>query len=174
MTRGSFSRPGEYSDDGLYWRDAKAGTLYHVHATATEACEVRGTNLGVRWCRSVVSQLRRGPAIIGWRFDAVIDGAAHVAAAVRFWRHARRGLHDLDDLSRGFPAREYWDTSQPVARAADPQRAAAALARLHEKLRACGWEQHGQSDAHWYSRRYRRPVILWDQPVHATEIRQRR
>jgi hypothetical protein len=31
--RDGFSRPGEYSDDGLYWCDGKTGTLYHVHAT---------------------------------------------------------------------------------------------------------------------------------------------
>jgi hypothetical protein len=174
MTRGSFSRPGEYSGQGLYWRDRNVGTLYHVHVTATEECEVHATGLGVRWYRSALSRLGHGPAITGWRFDALIDGAAQVCGSVRFWRHARLGVRHLDDLNPRSMAWESPDESEPLAWAADAQRAAAALTRLHQNLRACGWERYGQSGAHWYSRRYRRPVILWDQPVHATEIRLRR
>jgi hypothetical protein len=43
------------------------------------------------------------------------------------------------------------------------------LEQLDCTLRARGWEPDGASGVHWYSSRYQRPVILWDQPVHASE-----
>jgi hypothetical protein len=47
LTRGHPSShqygPGEYCDDGLYWRDGKTGIRYHVHAIENEECEIRGT-----------------------------------------------------------------------------------------------------------------------------------
>lgn len=171
--RDDFSRPGEYSNDGLYWLDQKTGTLYHVHATQIEECEIRATDLGLRLRGSMLSRLARAPAIVVWRFDAVTEGAAQVAGSVSFCRHARRGVHHLDDLDPQTAAPETTDKNEPPVWAGDHQRAAAAFARLEEHLRAHSWQQHRQSGAHWYSRRYRRPVILWDQPVHATELRPR-
>jgi hypothetical protein len=167
--RDDFSRPGEYSSNGLYWHDQKTGALYHVHATQIEECGIRATDLGLRWCRSVLARLGRAPAIIGWRFDAVTEGTAQVAGSVSFGRHARRDVHHLDDLDPQTMAPETGQSEPPVW-AGDHQRAATAFARLEENLRAHGWQQHRQSGAHWYSRRYWRPVILWDQPVHATEL----
>jgi hypothetical protein len=168
--RDDFSRPGEYSGDGLYWHDQKTGTLYHVHATQIEECEIRACDLGLRRCRSVLSWLARAPAIIGWRFDAVTEDTAQVAGSVSFCRHARRGVHHLDDLDPQTAAPETMDKIESPVWAGDHQRATTAFARLEENLRAHGWQQHRQSGAHWYSRRYLRPVILWDQPVHATEL----
>jgi hypothetical protein len=171
--RDGFRRPGEYSGNGLYWRDRKSGILYHVHAIETEECEVQGTDRGVDRWRSMLSRLVRAPTVIGCRFDAVTDGAAHVAGSVSFSRHARPGVHDLDDLDPASPEPKTTDRSQSLVWTGDRRRAAAAFASLEEILGARGWKLHRESGAHWYSRRYRRPVILWDQPVHAAEVRAR-
>ncbi len=162
--------PGEYSDDGLYWHDRKTGLLYHVHAIETEDCEVHGASRGADWRRTALSRLAHAPAIISCRFDAVTDGTAQVAGSVSFSRHARDGIRHLDDLDPG-TADLHTKESQPPVWAGDRQRAAAALARLDSILEARGWKPRRESGAHWYSQRYRRPVILWDQPVHAAETR---
>lgn len=162
--------PGEYSGDDRYWRDGRTGILYHVHAVETEECEVQGADHGARWREGTLSRLVRAPAIAGCRFDAVTDGTAQVAGSVRFARHARHGVGHLDDLGPGTAGSQATDMSQSPARAGDRQRAAAALARLDSILQARGWKPRREAGAHWYSRRYRRPVILWDQPVDAAEL----
>jgi hypothetical protein len=179
MTRQQTSNrygPGDYSDNGLYWHDGKTGILYHVHAIETEECEVQGADRGVRWRKSTLSRLVRAPAIVSCRFDAVTDDTAQVAGSVSFSRHARHGGRHLDDLDSGTTDLRTTDLrttdmSESLVWAGDRQRAAAALARLDSILEARGWKPRRESGAHWYSWRYRRPVILWDQPVHAAEMR---
>jgi len=174
MTRQQTSNrygPGDYSDNGLYWHDGKTGILYHVHAIETEECEVQGANRGADWRKTALSRLVRAPAIVGCRFDAVTDDTAQVAGSVSFSRHARHGVRHLDDLDPGTTDLHTTDMSESLVWAGDRQRAAAALAHLDSILEARGWKPRRESGAHWYSWRYRRPVILWDQPVHAAEMR---
>ena len=175
MTRQQTSNrygPGEYSDNGLYWHDEKTGILYHVHAIETEECEVQGANRGADWRKTALSRLVRAPAIVSCRFDAVTDDTAQVAGSVSFSRHARYGVRHLDDLEPGIADMHSTETGESPVWAGDCQRAAAALAYLDAILEARGWKPRRESGAHWYSRRYRRPVILWDQPVHAAEMRE--
>jgi hypothetical protein len=163
--------PGEYSGEGLYWRDGKSGICYHVHAVETEECEVQGNDLGTNWCKSTLAWLVRAPAIISCQFNAVTDDTAQVAGSVSFTRHARNGVHHLDSLRPDTAGYKATDTSRSAVQAGDHQRAATALARLDSILKVRGWKPRRESGAHWYSRRYRRPVILWEEPVHATELR---
>jgi hypothetical protein len=160
---------GEYIDDGLYWRDAASGQLFHVHASQTEHCEVRAADRGMDWRRSTLSRFMRDPAVIRWQFDAVTDGSSQVAGSVAFPRHARGGIHHIDDLDPRSAALETTDMTEPLVWAGDHDSAAAALQELDFVLQARGWEADSAYGDHWYSRRYRRPVILSDQPVQATE-----
>jgi hypothetical protein len=167
--RDDLAGTGEYTGDGLYWRDRSSGQFSHVHATQTEHCEVHGAERGMDFRRSTLSRLMRNPALFYCQFDAVTDGSGQVAAYVRFSRHARRGIHHLDDLDPQTAELETTDMNEPLVWAGDHESAAAALEQLDSILRARGWEHDGESGGHWYSRRYQRPVILWDQPVHAAE-----
>jgi hypothetical protein len=160
---------GEYTPDGLYWRDRASGQLYHVHVTQTEHCEVHGAERGLDCQRSTLSRLMRNPALFYCQFDAVNDGTGQVAGSARFSRHARRGIHHLDDLDPQTAELETTDMSEPLVWAGDHESAAAALEELDSILRARGWEHDGESGTHWYSMTYQRPVILWDQPVQAAE-----
>jgi hypothetical protein len=163
--------PGEYCDDGLHWRDGKSGIRYHVHAIQTEDCEIHGTHRGTHWRRSALSRLVRAPAIIACQFDAVTDDTAQVTGSVTFSRHARHGIRHLDDLDPATASLKTTNMNQDLVWAGDHQRAAAALARLDSILTAHGWKPRREAGPHWYSMRYRRPVILWDQPVHPAEMR---
>jgi hypothetical protein len=163
--------PGEYSGDGRYWHDGKTGIFYHVHAIETEECEVHGIHRGTDWRKTAVSRLVRAPAIVGCRFDALTDDTAQVAGSVSFSRHARHGVRHLDDLDPGTADPRTTEMSESPVWDGDRQRAAASLARLDSILQVRGWKPRRESGAHWYSWRYRRPVILWDQPVDAAEMR---
>jgi hypothetical protein len=167
--RDELAGTGEYSDDGLYWHDRTSGQLYHVHATQAEACEVHGAERGVDWRKSTLSRLVRTPGVIRCQFDAVTDGTTQVAGSAGFSRHARHGIHHLDDLDPQNAGPETTDMSESQVWAGDYQRAATAFEHLDSTLRARGWQHDGASDSHWYSRTYQRPVILWDQPVQAAE-----
>ncbi len=160
---------GEYTGDGLYWRDRASGQLYHVHATETEHCEVAGADRGIDWRRSTLSRLMRDPAIVGCRFDAVTDGTGQVAGSASFSRHARRGIQHVEDLDPQTAALETADMAESQVWVGDHDSAAVALQELDAVLRARGWEHDSAHGAHWYSIRYHRPVILWDQPVQAAE-----
>lgn len=160
---------GEYTGDGLYWRDWKSGQLYHVHAAQTEHCEVRGAEHGVDWRRSTLSRLVRDPAIVRCQFDAVTDGSGQVAGSVSFSRHARHGIHHVDDLDPQTADLETADMTESQVWVGDHDNAAAAVRQLDSVLQARGWEHDSTYGDHWYSRRYRRQVILWDQPVQAAE-----
>ena len=170
-TRDELAGTGEYTRDGLYWRDQASGQLYHVHATQTEHCEVHGAARGPDLRRTTQSRLMRNPALFYCQFDAITDGTGQAAGSARFSRHARRGIHHLDDLDPDTTGQETTDMTESLVWAGDYQTAAAALEQLDSNLRARGWEQRpdGGYGAHWYSRRYQRPVILWDQPVQAAE-----
>jgi hypothetical protein len=167
--RDDLAGDGEYTGDGLYWRDRASGQLYHVHATQTEQCEVRGAERGPDLRRTTLSRLMRHPALFYCQFDAVTDGTGQVAASARFSRHARRGIHHLDDLDPHTSEPETTDMTQPLVWAGDHQSAAAALEELDSVLRARGWHHDSGYGDHWYSRRYQRPVTLFDQPVQADE-----
>jgi hypothetical protein len=163
--------PGEYCDDDLYWRDGKTGIRYHVHAIEAEECEIQGTDRGTDWLRGTLSRLVRAPAITACRFEAVTDNTAQIAGSISFSRHARHGVHHLDDLDPATAGLKTTDRNQDLVWAGDHQRAATALARLDSVLAARGWKPRRESGTHWYSLRYRRAVILWEQPVHRAEIR---
>jgi hypothetical protein len=160
---------GEYADNGRYWRDSTSGTLYPIHATQTEQCEVHATDRGVDWRKSALSRLMRSPAIISCQFDAVADTTEHVTGSARFSRHARHGIAAVDDLDPADTEPETAHMNESQVWAGDRQQAATALDHLDAILTACGWQATAQSDAHWYSRRYQRPVILWDQPLPAAD-----
>ena len=160
---------GEYTGDGQYWRDRPSGQLYHVHATQTEHCEVHGAVRGQDLRRTTLSRLMRNPALLCCHFDAVTDSTEQVAGSARFTRHARRGIRDLDDLDPQTAGQETTDWTESLVWAGDHESAGAALEQLNCVLRARGWEQDDGYGDHWYSRRYERPVILWDQPVQAAE-----
>ena len=169
-SRDDLAGTGAYTGDGLYWCDRASGQLYHVHATQTEHCEIHAAERGLDCRRTTLSRLMRNPALFYCHFDAVADGTGQVAGSARFSRHARRGIHHLDDLDPQTAALETTDMSEPLVWAGDHESAAAALEQLDSILRARGWEHDGTSGGHWYSRKYQRPVILWDQPVQASEV----
>jgi hypothetical protein len=168
-SRDDLDGTGEYTGDGLYWRDRSSGQLYHVHATQTEHCEVHGAERGLDCRRSTLSRLIRNPALRYCQFDAVTDGTRQVAGSARFSRHARRGIHHLDDLDPQTAELETTDMTEPLVWADDHESAAAAVEQLDSVLRARGWQHDRGYGGHWYSRRYQRPVILFDQPVQAAE-----
>jgi hypothetical protein len=168
-SRDDLAGAGEYTSDGLYWRDRSSGQLYHVHATQTEHCEVHGAGRGPDLRRTTLSRLMRNPALFYCQLDAVTDSTGQVAGSARFSRHARRGIHHLDDLDPQTAEPETTDMTESLVWAGDHESAAAAVEQLDSILRARGWEHDGEYGDHWYSRRYQRPVNLWDQPVQAAE-----
>jgi hypothetical protein len=168
-TRDELAGAGEYTSDGLYWRDRASGQLYHVHATQTEHCEVHGAERGLDLRRTTLSRLMRNPALCYCQFDAVTDGTGRVAGSARFSRHARHGIHHVDDLDPQTAGLETAHMTESLVWVGDHESAASALEQLDFLLRARGWEHDRGYGDHWYSRRYQRPVILWDQPVQAAE-----
>lgn len=168
-SRDDLAGAGEYTSGGLYWHDQASGQLYHVHATQTEQCEVHGAERGLDLRRTTLSRLMRNPALFYCQLDAVTDGTRQLAGSARFSRHARRGIHHLDDLDPQTAELETTNMTESLVWAGDHESAAAALEQLDSILRARGWEHNDGYGDHWYSRRYQRPVILWDQPVQAAE-----
>jgi hypothetical protein len=109
-----------------------------VHATQTEHCEVHGAERGPDLRRTTLSRLIRNPALFYCQFDAMTDGTRQVAGSARFSRHARRGIHHLDDLDPHTGEPETTDITEPLVWADDHQSAAAALEQLDSNLRARG------------------------------------
>jgi len=152
---------GEFVRDGgaLHWRDQITGTCYMVDEATVTRCVVKGSQAGLDWRMTAVSQLAGSPAVTTHRFSAVTDCTGEVAASLVFPQQCYRGV-GLDHVDPSQVA------DDPCDLRFNREQAISALGRLDLILFARGWSPEVADDgAHWYSRRYRRPAIRWDSPV---------
>ena len=155
---GEITESGEFVREGgrEHWRDTATGTLYPVDHATMEHCEVQAAErTGMDMRMTAVNRLLRGPAIMTSRFAAVVASTGEVAASADFPQECYRGV-GLDHVD---PARVGYDVCDLRI---NREQATGALDRLDRILFARGWspDPDGDGTAHWYSRRYRRPVIL--------------
>jgi hypothetical protein len=123
MTRSGKSGPDEttgsggYSEDRELWRDNASGQLFPYSPTESERCEIRASEAGTYWRRTALSRLVRSGAIMRYRFDAVTDGTAEVAATYEFPQEARVNLN-LDTIDPADQSRVA--CSRPVGGPVEP------------------------------------------------------
>jgi hypothetical protein len=154
---------GEFVNNGddFHWRDQATGVLYKVDKNTTTHCEVQGferTGLDMRM--TAASRLLRGPAVATHRFAAVVDETGQVAATAEFPQQCYTGI-GLDHVDPAQASQDQCDLRL------NRDQAIGALDRLDYILQAGGWQPTSASGPHWYSRTYRRPAVLRDQPVQA-------
>jgi hypothetical protein len=153
---GDFTAVGQ----DYYWRDDATGTLYQADPDYEETCEVQASErVRMDLRMTAASSLIRGPAIDTNRFTAVSDATGQLAASTDFPQQCYRGI-GLDHVDPAQAAQDQCDLRF------NREQATEALDRLESTLEAQGWQRYGNAGAHWYSRTYQRPAILWDQPVH--------
>jgi hypothetical protein len=168
MTRAGKSGPdetagfGQYSEDGELWRDKASGQLFPYSQAETEHCEIQASQAGTDWRRTALSRLVRSGAIMRYRFDAVTDGTADVAATYEFPQEARVNLN-LDTVDPAHASTDQYNQAR------NREWALEALARMDWLLINRGWHAAGRpagpSNQHWYASRYERPVISRTEPV---------
>jgi hypothetical protein len=168
ITRAGKSGPDEtagfggYPEDGELWRDKASGQLFPYSQTESECCEIQASEAGTYWRRTALSRLVRSGAIMRYRFDAVTDGTAEVAATHEFPQEARVNLN-LDTVDPAHASTDQYNQARNRGWALD------ALARMDWLLTTRGWHAAGRpadpSNQHWYANRYERPVISWTEPV---------
>lgn len=157
---------GDYSEDREIWKTRKTGLTYPCSSTDIEYCDVQATVAGQYWRRTAISRLMRMGAIWRYRFDAVVDKSAEdvasIAATVQFPQEAKVNI-TLDHLDPAAAA------SDPYGLGQNREQAIAALDHLDWVLTNRGWTltepSENEANAHWYARRYSRPVILWSDPI---------
>jgi hypothetical protein len=168
MTRAGKSGPDEtagfggYSEDGELWRDKASGQLFPYSQAESECCEIQASEAGTYWRRTALSRLVRSGAIMRYRFDAVTDGTAEVAATHEFPQEARVNLN-LDTVDPAHVSTDQYNQAR------NRDWALQALAHMDWLLTNRGWHAAGRSadpsNQHWYANRYERPVISWTEPV---------
>jgi hypothetical protein len=168
MTRAGKSGPDEtagfggYSEDGKLWRDKASGQLFPYSQTESEYCEIQANLDGQYWRRTALSRLVRSGAIWRYRFDAVTDGIAEVAATHEFPHEARVNLN-LDTVDPAHASTDQYNQAR------NRDWALEALAHMDWLLTNRGWRAAGRSadpsNQHWYANRYERPVISRTEPV---------
>lgn len=156
---------GDFTGDGqdYHWRDTTTGTLYKVDRDNTTHCEVQAserTRMDMRM--TALNRLMRGPAVMTNQFTAITAGTGQVAATADFPQECYRGI-GLDHVDPAQASQDQCDLRL------NRKQATGALDRLDSILETRGWQPDGTSGSRWYSRTYRRPVILWDQPVQPAE-----
>lgn len=167
---------GKFLNDAegeLRWRSLATGTLYPVDTDAAgdteECCEVQASEKTLGWDAQMTALnrlFRHKAAVFTSRFSAV-TGDGRVAATADFPQETYRGM-TLDHASQEWVTRLIADGTCDLRN--NREYAVKALDGLEAVLGDCGWEREGGDGEHWYSRRCQRPVILWDQPLHAAEV----
>jgi hypothetical protein len=153
---------GQFSDDRKLWRDEASGQLFRCSETDREHCEIQANLAGQYWRRTALSRLGRAGAIWRYRFDAVTDDTADLAATHEFAQEARVNL-SLDTVDPAHASTDEYNQAR------NRDWALEALTRMDWLLTSRGWQQAGRpanpSNQHWYASRYERPVIFWTEPV---------
>ncbi len=168
ITRAGKSRPdetagfGQFSKDQKLWQDQASGQLFRVSETDRECCEIHADLAGQYWRRTALSRLVRAGAIWRYRFDAVTEGTAAIAATLEFPQEARVNLN-LDTVDPAQASTDEYNQSR------NRDWALEALTHMDWLLTSRGWTPVGRSadlsNQHWYATRYERPVIFWAEPV---------
>jgi hypothetical protein len=153
---------GQFSEDGKLWRDSASGRAFPCSETDREHCEIQANMVGQYWRSTALSRLVRAGAIVRYRFDAVTDGAAGIAATHEFPQEARVNLN-LDTVDPAHASTDEYNQAR------NRDWALEALARMDLLLTNRGWRSAGRSanpsNQHWYASRYERPVVFWTEPV---------
>lgn len=161
---------GSFSPDHTQWQVQGTGQLYPVSGSDQERCEIQAAMGGLAWRRNALSRLVKRGAIFRYTFAAVSRNAAgtpHTVASQEFLNEARHNI-TLDHLDPAHAAEDPYNLGD------NRREAESALDHLDWLLKNSGWtpidaDQQRESESHWYTRHYQRPLILWDQPIAAAE-----
>ena len=153
---------GQFSEDGKRWQDNASGHMFPCSQTEFEYCEIQANLAGQYWRSTALSRLMRAGAIWRYRFDAVTDGTADIAATHEFPQEARVNLN-LDTVDPAHAGTDEYNQAR------NRDWVLKALAHMDWLLTSRGWHTAGRSadpsSQHWYASRYERPVILWAEPI---------
>jgi hypothetical protein len=168
MTRAGKSGPdqtagfGRFTENGKLWQDKASGQLFPCSQTDREYCEIHADLAGQYWRRTALSRLMRAGAIWRYRFDAVTDGTADIAATHEFPQEARVNLN-LDTVDPAHASTDQYNQAR------NRDWAVEAITHMDWLLANRGWTAAGRSpnpsNQHWYATRYERPVIFWTEPI---------
>ncbi|MCW2912255.1 MAG: hypothetical protein JWN52_323 [Actinomycetia bacterium] len=152
---------GEYSEDCQRWQDQASGQWFPVSPTDVENCEVKVEMGGFAWRRMAIARLTGAGAIVRYTFFAVSEdassGVPEIVSSVEFLHEARHNI-TIDNLDPALASVDQYNLAW------NRDMATEALTHLEWLLAKRGWEPDGRSDQ-WYARRYRRPLILWNEPL---------
>jgi hypothetical protein len=162
---------GSLSPDGTRWQAHDSGQWYPVSEGDQETCEIQAAMGGLAWRRNALSRLVKRGAMFRYTFAAVsrdAGGTSRTVASQEFLNEARRNI-TLDHLDPAHAAEDPYNLGE------NRREAESALDHLDWLLTSSGWssvdagQQQRESESHWYTRHYQRPIILWDQPIGAAE-----
>ncbi|HEU5386713.1 MAG TPA: hypothetical protein VFV73_12485 [Streptosporangiaceae bacterium] len=177
LARGGHGKPvdsggfGHVLEDGSGWQADDSGTVYPASADNPESCTIEAELGGQYWRRTMLNRLLRRGALWKYTFYARLDsapgnGRETAAAWLDFPQEAWKNV-TLDDID---PQSPHVLEMPADALRYNREEAQEALKHINWLLEKRGWTPDDTrpaegTDRHWYSSRYRRPVIAWEAPV---------
>jgi hypothetical protein len=176
LARGGHGKPedsggfGQFLPDKSGWQADDSSTVYPVSADSRESCTIEAELTSQYWRRTMLNRLLRRGAL--WRYtfyarrDSAGGGRETAAAWLEFPQEAWKNI-TLDDMD---PQLSHVPEMPADALRYNREEAWAAHKHIKWLLEKRGWEpcdtepEEG-TDEHWYTVRYRRPVIAREAPI---------